>query len=164
MFLVYSDVLKQDLEVCVYPFAIGETGVNWSLMLGMDMKEMLKEVRGMTIFTLIIAAAAVIIFVVSRRIAKPIIQSINQSASITETNSTMEQVTVTINKLSVKGLREASEVGREGIQEAAGDIQEIVRESEGVLEINSVTGRENMRNAMEEQSLGSKQSLETISG
>jgi methyl-accepting chemotaxis protein len=38
----------------------------------------------------------------------------------------------------VKGLAGASEVGRAGLQEVSADIQEIARESEGLLEINSV--------------------------
>ena len=86
---------------------------------------------------------------------------INQSASVTETNATMEQVIANINKLNghieqmatnvssvtstllnnaanVKTLQEASEVGKTGLQEVVTDIQEISRESEGLLEINSV--------------------------
>jgi len=86
---------------------------------------------------------------------------INQSASVTETNATMEQVIANINKLNdhiakmaanvssvtstlinnaanVKTLQEASEVGKTGLQEVVTDIQEIARESEGLLEINSV--------------------------
>jgi len=86
---------------------------------------------------------------------------INQSASVTETNATMEQVIANINKLNshiekmaanvgsvtntlinntgnVKSLQEASEVGRSGLQEVVTDIQEISRESEGLMEINSV--------------------------
>jgi methyl-accepting chemotaxis protein len=86
---------------------------------------------------------------------------INQSASVTETNATMEQVITNINKLNshiakmaenvslvtntlsnnaanVKTLLEASEVGKAGLQEVVTDIQEIARESEGLLEINSV--------------------------
>jgi methyl-accepting chemotaxis protein len=86
---------------------------------------------------------------------------INQSASVTETNATMEQVIANINKLNghiekmaanvtsvtstllnnadnVKTLQEASEVGRTGLQEVVTDIQEIARESEGLLEINAV--------------------------
>jgi len=86
---------------------------------------------------------------------------INQSASVTETNATMEQVIANINKLNghiekmatnvssvtntlvnnaanVKTLQEASEVGKAGLQEVVTDIQEISRESEGLLEINSV--------------------------
>jgi methyl-accepting chemotaxis protein len=39
---------------------------------------------------------------------------------------------------NVQTLKEASEVGRSGLQEVATDIQEIFRESEGLLEINSV--------------------------
>jgi len=104
-------------------------------------------------------------------------QSINQSASVTETNATMEQISVNIDKLNeqvkqqslsvsqsssaieemlaniqsvtqilvknaanVKELIEASEAGRTGLQDVAADIQEIARESEGLLEINSVMG------------------------
>jgi len=86
---------------------------------------------------------------------------INQSASVTETNATMEQVIANINKLNdhiekmaknvdsvtstllnnagnVKTLQEASEVGKTGLQEVVTDIQEISRESEGLMEINSV--------------------------
>jgi len=86
---------------------------------------------------------------------------INQSASVTETNATMENVIANINKLNghiekmatnvvsvtntlignagnVKVLQEASEVGKTGLQEVATDVQEISRESEGLLEINSV--------------------------
>jgi methyl-accepting chemotaxis protein len=86
---------------------------------------------------------------------------INQSASVTETNATMENVIANINKLNghiekmaanvdsvtstllsnadnVRTLQEASETGRTGLQEVVTDIQEIARESEGLLEINSV--------------------------
>jgi len=86
---------------------------------------------------------------------------INQSASVTETNATMEQVIANINKLNghiekmatnvssvtstlinnaanVKTLQEASEVGKAGLQEVVVDIQEISRESEGLLQINSL--------------------------
>jgi methyl-accepting chemotaxis protein len=38
----------------------------------------------------------------------------------------------------VKTLKEASEIGRASLSEVANDIQEIARESEGLLEINSV--------------------------
>ncbi|MCL2244629.1 MAG: methyl-accepting chemotaxis protein [Treponema sp.] len=100
---------------------------------------------------------------------------INQSASVTQTNATMEQVTNNINKLNghvenqsghisqasaaieqmvaniqtvtgtlvknscnVNTLKDASEVGRSGLQDVATDIKEIARESEGLMEINSV--------------------------
>jgi len=39
---------------------------------------------------------------------------------------------------NVNNLKEASEIGRSGLQEVASDIQEISRESEGLMEINSV--------------------------
>jgi methyl-accepting chemotaxis protein len=265
-FSVYSQVLKKDLELILYPFSIGKTGANWSLMLGTEKDIILEDVNTLTAFTIILAAisilaTAVIIFFVSGNIAKPIvkvaltlkdisegegdltktvlvnskdeigdlaryfnetlkkirelvvtikkqavslfdignelasnmnqtasaineitsnIQSIkgrviSQSSSVTETNATMEQITVNIDKLkghvdrqansvaqsssaieemlaniqsvtqtlvknstNVKELMDASEVGRTGLQEVAGDIQEIARESEGLLEINAV--------------------------
>ncbi|MDR2375636.1 MAG: methyl-accepting chemotaxis protein [Treponema sp.] len=262
----YSDVLKTELEMIIYPFTIGETGTSWALMLGTEKAVILEEINTMIGYTVIIALVAVVImvvivFFVSGNIAKPIvnvaltlrdisegegdltktvnahskdeigdlaryfnatlekiktlvivikrqavslsdigtelagnmtetaaaineitanIQSIkgrvlNQSASVTETNATMEQITINIDKLTghvdrqstsvaqsssaieemlaniqsvtqtlvrnsdnVKDLIDASEVGRTGLQEVAGDIQEIARESEGLLEINAV--------------------------
>jgi methyl-accepting chemotaxis protein len=46
--------------------------------------------------------------------------------------------TLVNNASNVNTLQEASEVGRAGLQEVATDIQEIARESEGLLEINAV--------------------------
>jgi methyl-accepting chemotaxis protein len=62
------------------------------------------------------------------------------SASIEEMVANIDSVTTTLvnNAANVKTLQDASEVGRAGLQEVASDIQEIARESEGLLEINSV--------------------------
>lgn len=70
-----------------------------------------------------------------------------QGASVSQVSSAIEQmaaniqsVTTTLadNAANVKTLQEASEAGRGRLQEVATDIQEISRESEGLLEINSV--------------------------
>jgi len=70
-----------------------------------------------------------------------------QSQSVAQSSSAIEQmlaniqsVTTTLvkNMENVNQLENASEVGRTGLQEVAQDIQEISRESEGLLEINSV--------------------------
>jgi methyl-accepting chemotaxis protein len=262
----YSEDMNAELEIILYPFAIGETGVNWTLMLGTEDEVILAQVKQMTVFTIIIAVAALvltaaIIFLVSINITKPIVnvaltlkdisegegdltktvsfhskdevgdlaryfnatlekiklliiaiknqsaalfdigaelagnmtetaaaineitaniqnikgRILNQSASVTETNATMGQISVNIDKLSshvdrqsasvaqsssaieemlaniqsvtqtlvrntgnVKELIDASEVGRSGLQEVSADIQEIARESEGLMEINAV--------------------------
>jgi methyl-accepting chemotaxis protein len=262
----YSEALNAELEMILYPFTIGATGTNWSLMLGTEKAVIMEEINAMIVYAAIIAAAAVvvmllIVFFVSGSIAKPIVnvaltlkdiaegegdltktvdvyskdeigdlarhfnatlgkiknlviiiknqsaslfdignelagnmsktaaaineitasiqnikeRVVNQSASATETNATMEQITLNIGKLTghvnsqsesvvrsssaieemlaniqsvtqtlikngdnVKQLMEASEVGRAGIHEVAADIQEIARESEGLLEINAV--------------------------
>jgi methyl-accepting chemotaxis protein len=71
----------------------------------------------------------------------------NQSANISQASSSIEEMVANINSVTdtlvkngenVKTLTEASEVGRTGLQEVSADIQEIARESEGLLEINSV--------------------------
>jgi len=70
-----------------------------------------------------------------------------QSASINTSSSAVEQMTANIhsvtntlvkNSENVKELTEASENGKVGVQAVAEKIQEIVRQSEGLLEINSV--------------------------
>jgi len=62
------------------------------------------------------------------------------SAAIEEMVANIASVTDTLvkNGANVRTLQGASEVGRNGLQEVSTDIQEIARESEGLLEINSV--------------------------
>jgi methyl-accepting chemotaxis protein len=262
----YSQVLKTDVSIDFTPFQIGGSDVTWTIMIAASDDYILRDVRDMTYFAVIVTlialvAAAVIVYFTLHSTTKPIvtvaetlkdisegegdltrhinvdskdeigdlalyfnktlekikqliivikkeaaglhnigndlasnmtetaaainqitanIQSIkgrviNQSASVTETNATMEQVIANINKLNghvenqsrnvsqassaieemvaninsvtntlvnnsanVKTLREASEVGKTGLQEVATDIQEIAHESEGLLEINAV--------------------------
>jgi methyl-accepting chemotaxis protein len=71
----------------------------------------------------------------------------NQSKNVSQASSAIEEMVANIssvtqtlvkNNENVKALQEASEVGRTGLQEVAADIQEIARESEGLLEINAV--------------------------
>jgi len=262
----HSQVLNTDVSIDLMPLNIGGSDVTWTIMLASSDAYILKDVKAMTSFTVILSAiaivlAAVIVYFTLNSTTKPIvkvadtlkdisegegdltrtiavsskdeigdlalyfnktlekikkliviikkeavslnsigndlasnmtetaaainqitanIQSIkgrvlNQSASVTETNATMEQVIANINKLNghvenqsrnvsqassaieemvaniasvtntlvnnaanVKTLKEASEVGRTGLSEVAQDIQEIARESEGLLAINAV--------------------------
>jgi methyl-accepting chemotaxis protein len=71
----------------------------------------------------------------------------SQSASVSESSSAIEEMLANIKSVTntlikntdnVKNLSSASEIGRSGLQDVAADIQEISRESEGLLEINSV--------------------------
>ena len=71
----------------------------------------------------------------------------NQSSNISMASSAIEEMVANIQSVThtlvknadnVKELTGASEVGRTGLQEVATDIQEIARESEGLLQINSV--------------------------
>jgi len=70
-----------------------------------------------------------------------------QTASVAQSSSAIEEMLANIqsvtqtlmkNMENVNQLESASEVGRTGLQDVAQDIQEIARESEGLLEINSV--------------------------
>jgi methyl-accepting chemotaxis protein len=70
-----------------------------------------------------------------------------QSSSVAKSSSAIEEMIANIssvtqtlakNSASVEELLEASDVGRTGLQDVATDIQEIARESEGLLEINAV--------------------------
>jgi len=62
------------------------------------------------------------------------------SSAIEEMLANIQSVTQTLvkNVKNVKELTDSAEVGRSGLQDVAADIQEISRESEGLLEINSV--------------------------
>jgi methyl-accepting chemotaxis protein len=71
----------------------------------------------------------------------------NQNSSVQQSSSAIEEMLANIqsvtstlvkNATNVEELMESSEVGKTGLQEVASDIQEILRESEGLLEINSV--------------------------
>jgi methyl-accepting chemotaxis protein len=62
------------------------------------------------------------------------------SAAIEEMVANIQQVTATLvgNAVNVQNLREASAVGRSGLADVASDIEELARESVGLMEINSV--------------------------
>jgi methyl-accepting chemotaxis protein len=71
----------------------------------------------------------------------------NQSSSVSRSSSAIEEMIANINSVTqtlvkntenIRELLDASDVGRTGLQEVAADIQEISRESEGLLEINAV--------------------------
>jgi methyl-accepting chemotaxis protein len=68
-------------------------------------------------------------------------EDVSQSSSaVEEMLANIQSVTQTLgrNVENVKKLSEASDVGHSSLQEVATDIQEIARESEGLLEINAV--------------------------
>ena len=65
---------------------------------------------------------------------------VDSSGSIEKMNVTISSVSSTLsrNAKSMEGLLEASGIGRSGLQNVAGDFQEIAHESEGLMEINAV--------------------------
>ena len=70
-----------------------------------------------------------------------------QSSHITQASAAIEQMVANVhsvadtlvkNSTNVRNLKEASEIGRNGLETVASNIQEIARDSEGLLEINLV--------------------------
>ncbi|MDR1306553.1 MAG: methyl-accepting chemotaxis protein [Treponema sp.] len=70
-----------------------------------------------------------------------------QTANVSKSSSAIEEMianiqsvtaTLTKNAENIRELLEASNVGRNGLEVVSGDIQQIARESEGLLEINAV--------------------------
>ncbi|MDR2397967.1 MAG: methyl-accepting chemotaxis protein [Spirochaetaceae bacterium] len=68
------------------------------------------------------------------------VKVVKSSAAIEEMLTNIQSITETLvkNADNVKALTEASEMGRSGLQTVVSDIQDIARESEGLLEINAV--------------------------
>ena len=71
----------------------------------------------------------------------------NQTSSVSQSSSAIEEMLANIQSVTqtliknvnnVEALSEASGIGHTGLQEVSSDIQEIARESEGLLEINAV--------------------------
>ena len=71
----------------------------------------------------------------------------HQAGAVAQTSSAVEEMLANIrsvtailgrNSQNVRELRESSETGKSSLQEVAADIQEIARESEGLLEINEM--------------------------
>jgi len=71
----------------------------------------------------------------------------NQTKNVSQASAAIEEMVANISSVTdtlikngdnVKILQESSEVGRTGLQEVSQDIQEIARESEGLMEINAV--------------------------
>jgi len=76
----------------------------------------------------------------NEHVEKQSAQVARASSAIEEMMANISSVTNTLinNAANVKTLREASEIGRAGLQGVATDIQEIAHESEGLLQINAV--------------------------
>ena len=74
------------------------------------------------------------------QVEKQTISVAQSSSAIEEMLANIQSVTQTLvkNAANVNELTSSSEVGRTGLQDVASDIQEIARESEGLLEINAV--------------------------
>ena len=74
----YSATLGTDVHQIYYPVSLLDTGISYSLVVGVPMHEVTKAVRDLTIFTVIFAIVAIVIsavisFILSIQIVKPVI-------------------------------------------------------------------------------------------
>jgi len=75
----YSAILRTNLEVDLTPFTIGNSDTTWSIMIAASEEYILKEVRQITTFTIILALiviviVAIILFVVLTMTTRPIVR------------------------------------------------------------------------------------------
>jgi methyl-accepting chemotaxis protein len=108
-FSEYSPSLKTDLEIIIYPFTIGETGVSWALLLGTQKDVILDEVNAMIRYTIMIAAivlvvAALIIFLISGSITRPIVNVAHTLKDISEGEGDLTKTVVVQSKDEVGDL------------------------------------------------------------
>jgi hemerythrin-like metal-binding protein len=94
-----------------------------------------------------VAVATAAVARISGNIEKLIAEIDTQTESVSQSSSAIEEMLANIdsvtrisriNSENVTHLAEASEVGRSGLEAVATDMQEVARESEGLLEINAV--------------------------
>jgi methyl-accepting chemotaxis protein len=100
-FSEYAEALKENLEVILFPFTIGETGASWAMMMATERGVILADVNAMTVFTTILAAiaaaiTALIIFFVAASITKPIVNVAHTLKDISEGEGDLTK-TVNIN-------------------------------------------------------------------
>jgi methyl-accepting chemotaxis protein len=85
----YSQVLKTNVEIDIMPIKIGESDVTWSIMIASSEDYLLRDVRTMTLFTIILAvvavvAAAIIVYFVVSATTNPIIKVAQTLKDISE--------------------------------------------------------------------------------
>jgi len=85
----YSPVLKTDVEIVISSFPMGNSGKSWSIMLASADSYILREVKEMTMFTIILVAvaiviAAVIVYLALNSTIKPIVNVANTLKDISE--------------------------------------------------------------------------------
>jgi methyl-accepting chemotaxis protein len=85
----HSSILNADLLMVLTPLEIGATGVPWSVMVGCDERIALKNITNMLRFSLIVVGvslivSALIIYLVARRIARPIVNVSHTLKDISE--------------------------------------------------------------------------------
>ncbi|MDR2595859.1 MAG: hypothetical protein LBC76_00920 [Treponema sp.] len=81
----YSPVLKANMRITMIPFQIGDSDMNWTVMIATSEKYIMKEVNAIKRFTIIftaivIIAAAVIVYFVLNSTTKPIVNVTFQKA------------------------------------------------------------------------------------
>jgi methyl-accepting chemotaxis protein len=85
----YSQVLKTKVEIDIMPVRIGNSDTTWSIMMASSEDYILRNVRKMTVFTIIIAAiaivaAVIVVYFVMNSVTKPIIRVTDTLRDVSE--------------------------------------------------------------------------------
>jgi methyl-accepting chemotaxis protein len=107
----YSQVLKTNVEIDIMPIKIGESDTTWSIMLASSEDYILRDVRKMTAFTVIlalisIAAAAVIVYFTLDAVTKPIVKVADTLKDISEGEGDLTK------RIAAKSSDETGDLGR----------------------------------------------------
>jgi len=94
---VYQPETKEKILYLVKPFQIGNSGHNWSMLLGIPESYLLKEAHTMTQFTVVliltaILVTALIIFIIVEFITKPIVRVTDLLKDISEGKGDLTQL------------------------------------------------------------------------
>ena len=88
-FSAFDPTLETEVELVMVPITIGDSDTTWTVMIGTAKSYIMKDVRAITIFTIIlaitaVATAAVIVFLVLNYVTKPIVKVTNTLKDISE--------------------------------------------------------------------------------
>jgi methyl-accepting chemotaxis protein len=96
---VHDPALKENIIFIMKPFQIGDSGHNWSMLIGVSESYVLKEVKTVTGFAIMLAVTAIlvmaiIIFVIFGIITKPIVRVTDMLKDISEGKGDLTRILI----------------------------------------------------------------------
>jgi methyl-accepting chemotaxis protein len=135
----YSQVLKTDVSIDFTPFQVGGSDVTWTIMIASSDEYILKDIRDMEIFTVIITAialvvAAVIVYFTLDSTTKPIVTVVGTLKDISEGEG---DLTRSINVNSKDEIGDLAHFFNKTLEKIKGLVLIIKKEAAGLHEIGN---------------------------